>query len=125
MESDFEGDAQALITALQAEIAGVEDTSEFIMKSQIVTLSKAVTPTQSGGKYYANATFNLPGGWTFERTCILKVEAQINTGGVGTYTRITSNYTSADGDAPQTTLSLADIEVTNDTNGIKITIIRV
>ena len=125
MESDFEGDAQALITNLQAEIAGVEDSSEFIMKSQIVTLSKAVTPTQSGGKYYANATFNLPGGWTFERTCILKVEAQIDTGGVGTYTRITSNYTSADGDAPQTTLSLANVEVTSDTTGIKITIIRV
>lgn len=121
----IEGNADTLISTLQAEIAGVEDTSEFIMKSQIKTLSKNVTPTLSGGKYYATTTFNLPSGWTFEHTCILKIEAIIDSGGVGDYSRLVVNYLSSTQDITSTSIDINNAEVTDDTVALKITIIRI
>lgn len=121
----IEGNADTLISTLQAEIAGVEDTSEFIMKSQITTLTKNVTPTSSGGKYYATATFNLPSGWTFEHTCILKIEAIIDSGGVGDYSRLVINFSPTTREFTSTSLDITSAEVTDDTVALKITIIRI
>ena len=121
----IEGNADTLISTLQAEIAGVEDTSEFIMKSQITTLTKTVTPTSSGGKYYATATFNLPSGWTFEHTCILKIEAIIDSGGVGDYSRLVANFSPTTREFTSTSLDITSAEVTDDTVALKITIIRI
>ena len=125
MESSFEGDAQALITNLQAEIAGVEDSSEFIMKSTIKTLTKSVTPTSSGGKYYASATFSLPSGYNVGNIIILKVECGIDSGGVGDYWRLCGKYDGSDQEPTNTNLSLNLYEISSDTNRIKITFMRV
>ena len=119
------GNAQTLISDLQSEIAGVEDTSEFIMKSTIKTLTKSVTPTSSGGKYYASVTFNLPSGYNVGNIIILKIECSIDTGGIGDYWRLCGKYDGADQEPTNTNLSLNLYEISDDTNGVKITFMRV
>lgn len=86
----IQGNANTLINNLENEIAGVEDTSEFIMKSQVKTLSSSITTTQVAGGYQYSASFPLPAGFTFNNTTILEV-SEVQGSGFG-YFRALRNY---------------------------------
>lgn len=125
MKTDFESEADTLIADLQQEIADVEDTSEFIMKSTIKTLSKSVTPVQSGGQYDVNVTFNLPSGYNFGNVIILRVELYEDSGGVGDFRTLRGDYKTFAQEPSETNLQLYFNDVSSDTNEIKITFMRV
>jgi hypothetical protein len=125
MQTDFESEADTLIADLQQEIANVEDTSEFIMKSTIKTLSKSVTPVQSGGQYDVNVTFNLPSGYNFGNVIILRVELYEDSGGVGDFRTLRGDYKTFAQEPSETNLQLYFNDVSSDTNEVKITFMRV
>lgn len=125
MKTDFESEADTLIADLQQEIADVEDTSEFIMKSTIKTLSKSVTPVQSGGQYDVNVTFNLPSGYNFGNVIILRVELYEDSGGVGDFRTLRGDYKTFAQEPSETNLQLYFNDVSSDINEIKITFMRV
>ena len=125
MKTDFESEADTLIADLQQEIADVEDTSEFIMKSTIKTLSKSVTPVQSGGQYDVNVTFNLPSGYNFGNVIILRVELYEDSGGVGDFRTLRGDYKTFAQEPSETNLQLYFNDVSSDTNEVKITFMRV
>ena len=125
MQTDFESEADTLIADLQQEIADVEDTSEFIMKSTIKTLTKSVTPVQSGGQYNVTPTFTLPSGYNCGNVIILKVECLIDSGGLGDYRKICNNYDTAEQLSSSTTLGMSVYNVSSDTSEVKITFMRV
>jgi hypothetical protein len=118
------GNAQTLISDLQSEIAGVEDGSEFVMKSTIKSLEGDVTPTLVDGHYEVSIRFNLPSGYNAGNVIPLKLEALIDTGIVGYYYQILGNYTTTPVSADSRYIDIDNLPVSQDTSKLKLTFMR-
>lgn len=121
----FQTNANSLINSLRSEIAGVEDSSEFIMKSTIKTIEKNVTPTLIDGKYYASASVDLPSGYTANNTVILRAESVLDTGVAGNFSTTFSPVYSYMDDDNVTYLNINSIEVEQLTYKFRLIIMRV
>ncbi len=121
----LEGNANTLISDLQEEIAGVEDGSEFIMKSTIKSVEVNVEPTQSGGQYYVSARIYLPSGYTTNNTIVLKAELVENTGIVGDNMVVFPLQYSYLKEDNRTYIDCINIVATSETYKLKLTFMRV
>lgn len=120
----IESNANTLITNLQSEIAGVEDNSDFVLKQQFMTREVSVTPTQSGGNYYVNVTTTLPGGWNDDNTIVLRIEYEEYTGVGNWYQETTGTRYGYFEDLSSNTLTINNIKVVQDTEKIRLTLMR-